>query len=169
MFGDTDGDGKDVVKQARCWQRACQDLFSILYLTTIEPAKLLVQKHDGKAGGPENGQAGWEALKAEYARCTKETRCASHEALINTIAEEWQDPDDFFFILDKYAHIVENREAVSDERFEDIVMQGITKDYDYVRYTNYRDPEFGLEEIQAILRRINIDDMSHKGEPTIAG
>lgn len=60
-------------------------------------------------------------------------------------------------------------EVISDERFEDITLRGITSDYDYIRNTSYRDPKFGLKGMQSTMRRTYIDDVSRKGTPKVAG
>ena len=54
--------------------------------------------------------------------------------------EQGQDPDDFFILLDeRRARLSETGEVISDERFEDNMLQGITSDYDYRRNISYRD------------------------------
>lgn len=43
----------------------------------------------------------------------------------------------------------ENRDIVSD-RFEDIMLEDIPNDFDYIRNLSCRDPEFWLKEIQSM-------------------
>ena len=64
---------------------------------TVGSAKLLVQTYKGEARGPGNGQAAREVLQEKYACCTKETRRANYEALVNSSMEQEQDPDDYSF------------------------------------------------------------------------
>ena len=91
----------DPAGQIRRWENACENLYNILHLTTTGSAKLLVQTYKGEAGDPGNGQAAWQALKDKYACCTKETRRANYEALVNSSMEQGQDPDDYFILLDE--------------------------------------------------------------------
>ena len=119
----------DPAGQIRRWDYACQTLFSILHLTKAGSAKLLVQTYAGESGGPGNGQAAWLALKDKYVCCTKETRRANYEALVDTRMKQGQDPDDYFMLLDqRRVRLRENGEVISDERFEDIILRGITSD-----------------------------------------
>ena len=84
--------------------------------------------------------------------------------------EQAQNPDDYFILLDqRRARLAENEEVISDKRFEDIMLRGITSDFDYIRNTSYRDPNFGLKDTQSTMRRMYIDDLSCKDKPKIAG
>ncbi|CAN0243826.1 unnamed protein product [Laminaria digitata] len=84
--------------------------------------------------------------------------------------EQGQDPNDNFILLDqRRARLAENGEVISDERFEDIMLRGITSSYDYIRNTSYRDPNFGRKDKQSTMRRMYIDDLSRKGTPKVAG
>ena len=44
----------------------------------------------------------------------------------------------FIPLYERRARLTENGEAISDERFQDIMLRGITIDYDYIRDTSYR-------------------------------
>ncbi|CAM9621858.1 unnamed protein product [Laminaria digitata] len=137
---------------------------------TAGSAKLLVQTYKRTSESPGNGQAAWHALKDKYACCTKERRRANYEALVNSSMEQGQDPDDYLILLDhRRARLAENGGLISDERFEDRMLRGLTSDYDYIRNTSYRDPNFGLKDMQSTMRRMYIDDLSRKGTPKVAG
>ena len=44
-------------------------------------------------------------------------------------------------------------EVISNERFEDIDVHAITRDYDYVRQTSFHERDFGLKEIKSTTRK----------------
>ena len=52
------------------------------------------------------------------------------------------------------------------------MLRGITSDYDYIRNTSYRDPNFVLKDMQFTMRRIYRRPVSHgqaKGRGTWGG
>ena len=102
------------------WERACENLFSILYLIARGSAATLVRQYEDRtsAGGLRNGQQGQNAL---YAKCnynSKEARRACYEKLVNFRMEQRQDPDNYTFkLLDVRGRLHEMGENISDERF----------------------------------------------------
>ena len=121
----------DPAGQIRRWDNACQDLYSILHLMTAGSAKLLMQTYEGESGGPGNGQEAWQALKDKYA-------CGTHGT--------GQDPDGYFILLDqRRARLAENEKVISDERFEDIMLQGITSDLRLYPQHQQSQPELWTE------------------------
>lgn len=59
--------------------------------------------------------------------------------------ERGQDPEDFLMVEDlrKRPHRMEVN--ISDERFQDTILQGLTDDYDYIRGPHHRDRTIGPE------------------------
>ena len=70
--------------------------------------------------------------------------------------EQGPDPDGFLFLLDKQRSRIAANGAISDERFVDILLQDITKDYDYAT---------PVIQMQSIMRRIEIDGLSVQDSP----
>ena len=60
------------------------------------------------------------------------------------------------------ARLAENGEDISDARFEDIMLRGITSNDDYIRNTSYRDPKFRWKDVQTTMRRMYIDVLPRK-------
>ena len=79
------------------WERANENLFSILFFTTERSANNVVKKHMGKTreNGVGNGQAAWNALEENYNSHTKEARRAYHKKLHSTKMKSGNDLDDF--------------------------------------------------------------------------
>ena len=78
--------------------------------------------------------------------------------------EQGQDPDDYTFKLREVrGRLYEMGEKISDERFEDILLQGLTDDYEFVKMTSFHSPNFGITDIQSMMRNLNIDRLSKPG------
>ena len=54
------------------------------------------------------------------------------------------------------------QENILDERFQDIILQGLTDDYDYIRDTHHRDRTFGLEEMKNTMKNMYVDNLSRR-------
>ncbi|CAN0229426.1 unnamed protein product, partial [Laminaria digitata] len=81
-----------------------------------------------------NGQQAWNALYAKYHNNSMEARRACYEKPVNVRMEQGQDPDDYIFkVLEVRGRLHEMGESISDERFEDILLQGLTDDYELVK------------------------------------
>ncbi|CAN0586783.1 unnamed protein product, partial [Ectocarpus sp. 12 AP-2014] len=112
----------------------------------------------------------WLALAEKYDSHTKETRRACDEELTTNKMAQGEDPDDFFTKMeDLRERLKDMGEIVSDERFEDIILQAISNDYDYVRQTSFRVRDFGLNEIKTTMRNMYIDGLSRTSTKSIAG
>ena len=56
--------------------------------------------------------------------------------------EKGQDSDDYTIkLLEIRGQLHEMGEKTSDERFEDILLQGLTDDYEFVKMTSFRNPK----------------------------
>ena len=137
IFTNTDTLGvPEHLAEISSWQRACENMFSIMYLITSGPAATLVRRHEdtNSAGSLGNGQQAWNALYAKYHINTKEVRRASYEKLVNFRMEQGRDPDDHVFKpLEVRGRLNEMGERVSDERFEDILLQGLIENVEFGR------------------------------------
>ena len=154
------------------WNSDNWDLFSILFFATTGSAHTVVRQFEGKKQGEGlgNGVAAWEALAEKYDSFTKETRRACYEELTTNKMAQGEDPDDFFTKMeDLRERLKDMGEIVSDERFEDIILQAISNDYDYVRQTSFRVRDFGLKEIKTTMRNMYIDSLSRPSTKPIAG
>ncbi|CAN0576532.1 unnamed protein product, partial [Ectocarpus sp. 12 AP-2014] len=78
-----------------------------------------------------NGAAAWLALAEKYDSYTKETRRACYDELTTKKMAQGEDPEDFFTAVeDMRDRLKDMGEIISDERFEDIILQAISNDYD---------------------------------------
>ena len=161
-LGTADNAALDIAAERR-WQQANHDLWSILFLTTSGSANNVVKKFEGKRleDGTGNGQAAWNALNEKYNSHTKEARRACHKKLVNTKMEPGQDPDDFFFIMDKCRDRLEEMgQTIHDERYEDIILQALPAEYERVRIASYEKRDFGLDDIRHMVHTMYVDNLS---------
>ena len=86
------------------------------------------------------------------------------EQMDTTAMNPGENPDDYFNNkillrgeLDKMG------EPITDRRFKDICIQGITDEYNDVKLLVFRDPTFALDQIQSTMRNIYLDAQSRKG------
>ena len=148
------------------WKRACETLFSVLYFVTSGPEATLVRQYEDRtsAGGLGHGQKAWNALYTKYNSNRKEARRACYEKLVSFRMEEGQNPDDYTIkLLEIGGRLHEMGEKSSDERFEDILLQGLTDDYEFVKMTSFHSPNFGINEITSMMRNLHIDRLSRLG------
>ena len=165
----TDSDTPDTptnLVELQRWKRACETLFSVLYLVTSGPAATIVRQNEDRtsAGGLGHRQKAWDALYTNYNSNSKEARRACYEKLVSFRMEEGQDPDDYTIkLMEIRGRLQEMGEKTSDERFEDISLQGLTDDYEFVKMTSFHSPTFGINEIQSMTRNLYIDRLSRPG------
>lgn len=84
--------------------------------------------------------------------------------------EEAQDPQNSCFeteILQKRLHVTQKK--IPDERFQDMILQDLTDEYDNIRDTHYRDRAFGLEEMKTTMKNIYADNLSRRGNNSRIG
>ena len=155
------------------WERANENLFSILFFTTERSANNVVKKHMGKTreDGVGNGQAAWNALEEKYNSHTKEARRAYHEKLHSTNMRSGDDLDDFLYIMDGFRERLEDMgQPVPDERYEDIILQVLPAEYERVRTASYKRRGFHMADIRRMMSTLYIDCLSRpNNSPLIAG
>ena len=145
------------------WERANENLFSILFFTTERSANNVVKRHMGKTreDGVGNGQAAWSALEEKYNSHTKEARRAYYEKLHSTKMKSGDDPDDFLYTMDGLReHLEDMGQPVPDERYEDIILQALPAEYERVRTASYERRDFHLADIRRMMSALYIDYLS---------
>ena len=155
------------------WTRANENLFGILFFTTERSAHNVVKKHMGKTreDGVGNGQAAWNALEKKYNSNTKGARRAYHEYLRNTKIKSGDDPDDFQYTMDGYRERLEDMgQPVPDERYEDIILQALSAEYERVRTASYKMRDLHLADIRGMMSALYIDCLSPpNNSPSVVG
>ena len=155
------------------WERANENLFSILFFTTERSANNVVKKHMGKTreDGVGNGQAAWHALEGKYNSHTKEARRAYHEKLHSTKVESGDNPDNFLYIMDGFRERLDDMgQPVPEERHEDIILQARPAEYERVRTASYERRDFHLADVRRMMSALYIDCLSRpNNSPLVAG
>ena len=117
--GFTTPDEATTLAQAQAtYDKASQDLYTILYLITEKPAQLLVLKHEDEAGIGGNGQKAWQELESKFLKVTDEVIRAKLAELVATSMKPDQDPDDYFMeAILKRNEVAGMGEPMTDRRF----------------------------------------------------
>ena len=58
-------------------------------------------------------------------------------------------------------------EPITDRHFKDIIIQGIPREYDNIKFCVYRDPTFNLDEILSNMKNVNHDDILRRDKNTV--
>ena len=155
------------------WERASENLFSILFFTTERSANNIVKRHISKTreDGVGNGEAARSALEEKYNSHTKEARRAYHEKLHSTKMKSGDDPDDFLYTMDGFRERLEDMgQPAPDERYEDIILQALPVEYERVRTASYERRDFHLADIRRMMSALYIDYLSRpSNSPLVAG
>ena len=155
------------------WERANENLFSILFFTTERSANNVVKRHmdTTRDDGADTGQAAWSALEEKYNSHTKEARRAYHEKLHSIKRKSGDDPDGFLYTMDGFRERLEDMgQPVPDERYEDIILQALPAEYERVRIASYERRDFYLADIQRMMSALYIDYLSRpNNSPLVAG
>ncbi|CAB1106353.1 unnamed protein product [Ectocarpus sp. CCAP 1310/34] len=139
------------------------DLYAILFCLVELPASLTLHKHDDDTGLSGDGQAAFAELKANYKRVTDEVIRAKLDDLERTAMEPGENPDDFFNKEHRLRSQLEKMgETISDRRFKDICVQGFSEDYKDIKMMVFRDPSFDVQQMQATMRNIFLDEQMRK-------
>ena len=70
--------------------------------------------------------------------------------------EPGEDPDEYFLKAARYrAELLRTDEPITDRHFKDIIIQGISSEYDNIKFRVYRNPTFNPDEIQSTMRNVS--------------
>ena len=84
--------------------------------------------------------------------------------------EPGEDPDEYFLKAARYrAELRRMDEPITDRHFKDIIIQGISSEYDNIKFCVYRDPTFNLDEIQSTMRNVYRDDILRRDSKNTVG
>ena len=134
------------------WDQANAALFSVLFLITTGPAGNLRSKFESKLGKRANGQEAWRAL-LKYENNSTQRRRTLMRKLDNFKMEDGQDPDMFFVQVKQLADDLENMgEPISKHRVMDIILSGMTNEYELIQFQAMKDSEFSLDDLKFTMR-----------------
>ena len=105
--------------------------------------------------------AAWLALEERYVAATKGLGRSLSEKLTTRTLKREEDPHDFFHDMDRWKTCLEQMgEIVVGYRYEDVIIQAIRAEYDYVKNKSYGDRDFHLKSILSTSSSIYIDNLS---------
>ena len=145
------------------WERANENIFSILFFPTERSANNVGERQMGKTreDGVGDKQEAWSALEDKYNSRTMEARRAYPEKLHSTKMKAGDDPDDFLYTMDGFRELQEDMgQPVPDKRYEDIIFQTLPAEYDRVRTASYERRDFYLAYVRRMMSALSIDYLS---------
>ncbi|MEP5174638.1 hypothetical protein [Marinobacter alexandrii] len=176
LDGETCPEGVGVVDiTATCnWKSRNNQLYSLLYFSTVESANITTKPSQGKSGGEMgDGAAAWAALKERFAGNTKESRRAVRKQLYAVMLRQGQNVIDFLALVDDLKLRLDDMgESPSKETFEDLVWNALVhpSGYSFLGDMQYRHPFPDVEAIKRTAVNYLIDSQSRKSSgPAASG
>ena len=154
------------------FHRANEDLYAIHDLLTDKLAALPVAKHEDTTGTSGDGQQALLELVNKCKKVTDEVILSTMDKLVSTTMKLRKNPGDYFMEKTVVRAELDNmREPISDRRFQDIHVQGLTSEYKKTKTMVYRDTTFDTGQMQSTMRHLCLDDPSRSNgaKGTIAG
>ena len=156
------------------WDDANHNLFSILYFTTSGPAFSAVRKFEGKTreDGVGHGQDAWAALREKVDGCSREALREAHRELETVKIRSDEDPDDFLYKKDRCSdrlNSVTPKEGPSDRRYEDIILQCLSPEYDRICQTHFEIEDCSLADIRWMMSKIYTGNLARSNSDSSRG
>ena len=146
------------------YNRANEDLYSMLFLLVELPGSLCVQKHENDDEISGDGQAAFKELCNTYDKVTDEVIRATMEDLVNTPMEPGQNPDDYFNQKRLFRIRTEKMgEHISDRYFKDICVTGVHRQRQRRENDDVPRPLLDVDQMQTTMRHMFLDEQSRNG------
>ncbi|CAM9512073.1 unnamed protein product, partial [Sphacelaria rigidula] len=98
----------------------------------------------------------WEALVGKYENSSKQRRRILMRQLDNIKILPGQDPDVFLTkMYELRDQLVYMGEPISDDRLTDTAVEGLTDEYDRIKYDAERDPDFSISDIEVTMKNMS--------------
>ena len=140
------------------WDAYNKQLYSVLFLCTKSAANNFLVRFAGRPGSRQqpDGQAAWRAIMGEkYLNSSMQRRCILMRKLNGMTMTPNQHPDEYltqvFQQRDELEHI---SETFTEARILDIILEGLSDEYEPIRFVAERDPEISLKEIEITMRNM---------------
>ncbi|CAN0018277.1 unnamed protein product, partial [Sphacelaria rigidula] len=142
-------------REVERWDRCNQQLFHVLYLSTTGPAASYLLRFQPKGSEKPNGKRAWGALISKYQNSSKQRTRILMRELNSVTMSPGQDPDTFLSKVYQLRDELDNvGEAISEERLADIMIEGLTSEYDLIKYNAERDPDLSIQSIETTMRNM---------------
>ncbi|CAM9895274.1 unnamed protein product, partial [Sphacelaria rigidula] len=110
-----------------------------------------------------NGKRAWEALISKYQNSSKQRIRILMRELNNVSMSPGQDLDTFLSKVYQLRDELDNvGEAISEERLTDIVIEGLTSEYDLIKCNAERDPDLSIQSIETTMQNMYANRMARR-------
>ena len=130
----------------------------MLFFTTKGAACSVVRRFAGKTldKGSGYGQRAWAALREMFDSCSKKALKAEHAEMNSARMSPGEVPDEFMYELDtrrKRLNACDALEGPTDRQFEDIILEALPLEYERIRTSHLKKPDFGAHDIRYLCRQ----------------
>ena len=156
------GEGANNDQEMTVYNNTNEELYRVLFISTAGSTQTTVKLFEGVGEkGLGNGMTAWLALEERSKAATKEPRRTLSEKLTARTLKRHEDQQDFFYDMDLWRTRLEQMdELVSGYRYEDVIIQALPTEYDYVNNKSYCDRDFDVESIRRTTNNIFIYNLS---------
>ena len=133
------------------WDTYNKQFYSVLFLYTIDAANSFLVRFAGRPCSRQqpDRRAAWRATGEKCLNSSMQRRHILKHKLNGMTMRPNQDPDEYltevFQQRDELEHI---GESFTEPRILDIILEGLSNEYEPIRFAAERDPEISLKEIQ---------------------
>lgn len=128
------------------WDRCDEQLFNILKLITTDPAGSFLLRYQPK--GLQDQTAKMHGKHWLLSREIIQRKDGAYSYLRSTTSKLLP-VTTLFALYDKLVYV---GDTISEERLTDIVVEGLTDDYDGIKYDGERDPDFDISDNEVTMR-----------------
>ena len=117
-------------------------------------------------------QDAWGALREKFDGCSREALRAVHRELETVKMRSDEDLDDFLYKKNRCRdslNSVTPKEGPSDRRYEDIILQCLSPEYDRIRQTHFEREDRNLEDIRRMMSKIYADNLARSHSDSSRG
>ena len=140
------------------WDAYNKQLYSVLFLFTKRASNSFLVRFAGRPNSRQqpDGQAAWKAMGEKYLNSSMQRRRILMHKLNGMTMRPNRDPDEhltaFFQQRDELEHI---GESFAEARILDIILEGLSDEYEPIRFAAEWDQEISLKEIEITMRNLN--------------
>ena len=125
-----------------------KQLYSVLLLFTKGATNRFLVRFAGRpdSGQQPNGQVKWNVMTEKYLNSLMQQRRIIMRKLNGMVIKPNQDPDDYLTEVFQQRHELEHiSESLTEARIWDLILDGLSDEYESIRFAAERDPEISLK------------------------
>lgn len=145
------------------WDGFKKQRFDVLLLSTTGIANGFLVRFTGRPDSDHqpDRQGASRAMTEKCLNFSMQRRCLLMRQFDSKIMSPKQDPDQYMKEVHQLRDEVEHiGETFSETRIMYLILEGLTDDYEQIRFAAERDPDISLKEIEVTIRNMYVDRMA---------